>query len=66
MKKLFVNLIEFYQAFLSFDKGVLAILAPGGACKHEISCSEYTKQMISRHGVIQGIRMGVCRIWGCR
>lgn len=66
MKKLFIKLIEFYQIFLSFDRGVLAILSPGGACKYEISCSEYTKQMIIKQGTIKGVYLGIKRIGSCR
>lgn len=66
MKNLLINLIQFYQVYLSFDKGVLALLAPGGACKYETSCSEYTKQMIIQKGAGKGLMLGVKRIWSCR
>lgn len=66
MKKLFINVISFYQAFLSFDKGVLALFAPGGACKYSLSCSEYTKEKIRKFGVFQGSLLGLKRIWSCR
>lgn len=66
MKRLLVRLIEFYQTYLSFDKGLLASFAPGGACKYEISCSEYTKSMIGKYGVARGGWLGIKRIWSCR
>ncbi|MDO8639177.1 MAG: membrane protein insertion efficiency factor YidD [Candidatus Daviesbacteria bacterium] len=66
MKYLFIKLIEFYQMFLSFDKGILAILAPGGACKFSPTCSEYTKQMIKKNGITKGIILGGRRILSCR
>lgn len=66
MKKSLVSLINFYQNYLSFDKGLLVLLAPGGACRHELRCSEYTKQMVRELGVIQGLRLGIKRIWSCR
>jgi len=66
MKKLLVNLISFYQKYLSFDNGVLALLAPGGACKSDIACSEYTKQSIQEFGVFRGSWMGLKRVWSCR
>lgn len=65
MKKLLVNLINIYQIF-SFDKGILAIFAPGGACKYNTSCSEYTKQMVVRFGVLRGIGLGIERVGSCR
>lgn len=66
MRRLLVNIIEFYQNYLSFDRGVLAIFAPGGACKYEVSCSEYTKQKIGEFGVFRGGWLGIKRIWSCR
>ncbi len=66
MKKLLISLIEFYQTYFSFDHGVLAIFASGGACKYEISCSEYTKEKIREFGVLGGSWMGIKRIWSCK
>jgi putative component of membrane protein insertase Oxa1/YidC/SpoIIIJ protein YidD len=66
MQFLILKLISFYQIFLSFDRGVLAVLAPGGACIYEISCSEYTKREIMKHGVLKGSLNGVRRIISCR
>lgn len=66
MKKLLVNLISFYQVYLSFDRGILAIFAPGGACKFEVRCSEYTKNMIMEYGVAKGSYLGIKRLWRCR
>lgn len=66
MSWLAVKLIEFYQLFLSFDTGILRFLAPGGACKYPIRCSEYTKQQIIRYGVFKGIYLGGLRILSCR
>lgn len=66
MKKLLINLMGYYQTYLSFDKGILAIFAPGGACKYEISCSEYTKQQIKTAGVVKGSWLGFKRILSCR
>ena len=66
MRKLFTKLIEFYQIYLSFDHGILAFLAPGGACRFEISCSEYTKRMVDELGVFKGSLLGIKRIWSCR
>lgn len=65
-KKIAIWLITFYQNYLSFDRGVLAIFAPGGACKFEISCSEYTKKQIREVGVVRAFWLGVKRIWRCR
>lgn len=66
MKKIVVSLINFYQSFLSFDRGVLAVFAPGGACRYNPTCSEYTKQKIGEFGVFRGSLLGLKRIWSCR
>lgn len=66
MSKIFLKLIEIYQKYLSFDRGLLMILSPGGACKYPISCSEFTKQMIIEKGVLMGLLLGFKRILSCR
>jgi putative component of membrane protein insertase Oxa1/YidC/SpoIIIJ protein YidD len=65
-KLILIFLIEFYQKYLSFDRGLLMALAPGGACRFDVTCSEYTKQMIIKHGALQGGFMGIKRILKCR
>lgn len=65
-KKIPVSIIFFYQYFLSFDRGVLSLLAPGGACLRSPTCSEYTKNMIIKKGAIQGLILGLKRIYKCR
>lgn len=66
LSKICIVMISFYQRYLSFDRGVLMFLAPGGACKHVVSCSEYTKEMITEYGAIIGIYKGIQRIISCR
>ncbi len=66
LKKFFLLLIDFYQKYLSFDRGALMILAPGGSCRYSPTCSEYTKQMIIEKGVIKGLGLGFRRILSCR
>ncbi len=61
-----IKLIEFYQLFLSFDTGILRVFAPGGACRYEVRCSEYTKRQIRQFGVIKGSFLGFKRILSCR
>lgn len=66
MKKLLISLINFYQNFLSFDKGILTLFAPGGACRSEIRCSDYAKQKILESGIAKGCLLSLKRIWNCR
>ncbi len=65
MKVMTIALINFYQVFLSFDKGILRMFAPGGACKYEVRCSEYMKESILAYGILKGTRMGLNRILSC-
>lgn len=66
MSWLAIKAIEFYQVFLSFDTGMLRFLAPGGACRYPVRCSEYTKIKIREKGVIRGVWLGFKRIISCR
>ncbi len=66
MRKILINLIEAYQLFFSFDRGILSFFAPGGACKYPVSCSEYMKREIGEVGVIRGSWLGLKRIWSCK
>lgn len=66
MKSLAINTITFYQNFLSFDRGILRMFAPGGACRYDVSCSEYTKKAILMEGVFKGSVLGLKRLLSCR
>ncbi len=66
MKKAVIVLIDFYRQFLSFDRGLLSVFCPGGACRHNPTCSLYTKQAVKEHGVIRGLVMGGKRIITCK
>lgn len=65
MQKLAITFISFYQIFLSFDRGILRLITPGGACKYPVSCSEYTKQAIIKQGILKGVLLGTRRILSC-
>ncbi|MDO8429600.1 MAG: membrane protein insertion efficiency factor YidD [Candidatus Daviesbacteria bacterium] len=66
MKNLAIRLIEFYQTYLSFDRGLLSFLAPFGCCKYQPTCSEYTKSQIIKYGTLKGSYLGLLRIISCR
>ncbi|OGE19555.1 hypothetical protein A3A14_02915 [Candidatus Daviesbacteria bacterium RIFCSPLOWO2_01_FULL_43_38] len=66
MKLLILSLLDFYSQVLSFDKGLLSFLAPGGACRQEPTCSVYTLQMVEKYGVVRGLYLGGKRILSCR
>ncbi len=64
--KILIVLINFYQKYLSFDRGILMVLAPTGACRQTPSCSEYTKQAIKQSGSFKGLISGFKRVINCR
>ncbi len=44
------------------------VLSPyvGGACRHDPTCSRYAHAAITKHGVVNGIRMAAVRLSRCR
>lgn len=66
MRNFIISLINFYSLYLSFDRGIFKVLAPGGSCKYSPSCSVYTKQMVEKYGVSKGLKLGFWRILSCR
>lgn len=65
MTRITISLITLYQRTLSPDHGLLRPLFPHGACRFHPTCSEYTKQAVSRHGSRRGLWMGARRIGRC-
>lgn len=65
MRNIFIKTIDFYQLFISFDKGILRVFTLGGACKFTPTCSEYTKDSILKYGIIKGGMLGLKRIISC-
>lgn len=60
-----VGLINFYQFTLSPDHSWLKVRFPYGYCRHFPSCSEYSKNAISKLGLIKGTGLGIVRIIKC-
>lgn len=60
MRKALIKMIEGYQKHIS------PIFSSRGVnCKYYPTCSEYTKQAISKYGCIVGIFKGFIRILKC-
>ena len=57
--------IRFYQRTISFDHGPMKKMFPGGFCRYNPTCSEYTYQAIEKYGFIKGGCKGVWRILRC-
>jgi len=60
VKKLLIKIIEFYQNHIS-----LWLESKNIKCKFYPTCSEYTKQAITKYGSIKGICLGIYRILRC-
>ena len=60
MKKILINLINFYQKHIS-----LWLASKNIRCKFYPTCSEYTKQAITKYGAIKGTLLGIYRIFRC-
>ncbi len=60
-----VGIISLYQKTLSPDHGLLKARFPYGYCRHYPSCSEYSKQAITKYGLIKGGWMGINRVVRC-
>lgn len=66
LKKLFLNIIKFYQKHLSPQKGILKkLFLVDSSCRYQPTCSEYTYQAINRYGIICGVYLGLKRIIKC-
>ena len=63
MKKIVLALLRGYKVFLS--PVVLGVSGMKG-CKHEVSCSLYTLNMVEKYGIRKGLSMGVRRLLNCR
>lgn len=64
MKKIAIGLINFYQKYISFDTGIFSV-KKGTTCVFYPTCSEYTKEAISKYGTTKGVFMGIKRILRC-
>jgi putative membrane protein insertion efficiency factor len=65
MKRIFLFCIILYQKTLSLDHGLLGKVLPFRFCRFYPSCSEYTRQAVSRFGVLCGGYLGARRILRC-
>ena len=60
MKKILIKTINFYQKHIS-----LWLESKNIHCKFYPTCSEYTKQAITKYGAVKGTALGIRRILKC-
>lgn len=63
MKHVIILLITIYQKFIS--PLLKTLLGVRRMCLSTPTCSEFTKQAISKHGVVRGVVYGVWKIVTC-
>lgn len=64
-RRVALGAIRAYQKTLSPDHGWFKHRYPGGYCRFDPTCSEYTYQAIQRYGIIKGGVKGASRILRC-
>lgn len=64
IRRALLNTIRLYQYTLSPDHGLLRAFFPFGVCRYKQTCSEYTYQAITQHG-LRGLVMGGKRVLHC-
>lgn len=64
MEKALLIIITIYQQVISpILKQAFGLNA---MCRYSPSCSEYTKQVIKKYGMIRGLKLAVFRILSCQ
>lgn len=66
MKKLAIQLIIFYQKYLSPALHRILGIKPGLGCRYLPTCSEYARIHIARDGIIKGLGKATLRILYCQ
>lgn len=64
MKSLFIALVSFYQIIIS--PLLHQLLGVKNMCRYEVSCSEYAKRVIRKHGVLKGSVLAIKRLLSCQ
>ena len=67
MRVIFIQIITFYQKYLSLDQGLIPKYMGFSrkTCIFYPSCSEYSKQAFQKYGSIKGIYLTTGRILRC-
>jgi putative membrane protein insertion efficiency factor len=64
-KNLILLLIYIYQKTISPDHGIFKSRFPHGYCRFYPTCSEYSRQVIKKRGILVGIPLALWRILRC-
>ena len=55
-------LLKIYKSSLS---PIVEFLFPGGGCRFKPTCSEYSVEVIEKHGIIRGGLLAIKRVLKC-
>lgn len=64
MKKGIVTLISLYQIILS--PILRQFIGVNNICRYNTTCSEYAKIVISKYGIVPGIKLALVRLMHCQ
>lgn len=64
MKTLILFLLTGYKLIIS--PLLHQLLGQQSMCRYEVSCSEYAKNVIKKHGVIKGSKLAISRLLSCQ
>lgn len=65
MKRVVLKTIKWYQNYLSPDHSPRRKQYPGGFCRFQPTCSQYSYESIDKYGIIKGGLKGLWRIMRC-
>lgn len=64
MKKTLILIIDIYQKFIYISlKNIFGI---NPTCRFDITCSNFAKQSILKHGVLKGTKLSLLRLLNCQ
>ena len=64
MKTVFVAFITFYQKIIS--PLLHQLVGQKNLCRYEVTCSEFAKEAIMKHGVVKGSILAMNRLLHCQ
>lgn len=64
MKTILLTAITIYQKIIS--PLLHQLLGQKNLCRYEVSCSEFTKQVIKEKGVFRGLKIAIARFLTCQ
>ena len=64
MKLLLIKTINLYQMLIS--PALSQLFGVNSGCRYSVTCSEYAKNSINKHGTIKGSYLSILRLLKCQ